>query len=325
LASANVTRAQQEKLALESNMRILKDQYNLLARTPAQLAGGGQVVVDRFADIDRDIETLNNQLLVLRQRYKDTYPEVQAVLERRDAALKRREEILRGTPIVPQVDNSETSTTVVSAIPVNPQAARDARELEIRIQQTDSALEAKTIEIEGIEKELKKITDQIKVYQGRLESAPAGERQYAELVRDESIAKGKWTGLQENLAKAQLSADMEGRKQGEKLELLDPASLPGTPTEPKRPVIISIGAAAGLLLGIVLAGVREVKDTTLKNLKDVRAYTEKAVLSSVPLVEAESIVRQRKRQQWLAWTAACILGVAIMGGSIAYYYLIKAA
>jgi len=39
-------------------------------------------------------------------------------------------------------------------------------------------------------------------------------------------------------AKAQIAQDMEGRKQGETLELLDPPSLPLNPTEPRRPMIM---------------------------------------------------------------------------------------
>ena len=34
------------------------------------------------------------------------------------------------------------------------------------------------------------------------------------------------------------------------------------------------------MLGLCLAGAREVKDTALKNLKDVRAYTQLPVLGS---------------------------------------------
>jgi hypothetical protein len=122
---------------------------------------------------------------------------------------------------------------------------------------------------------------------------------------------------------AQIAQDMETRKQGETLELLDPASLPLTPTEPKRPMIISIGAGIGLLLGIVIAGALEMKDTSLKNLKDVRAYTQMAILGSIPLLENDFVVRRRKRLAWLGWTTASLAAVVIMSGSVVYYYVTK--
>jgi len=81
-----------------------------------------------------------------------------------------------------------------------------------------------------------------------------------------------------------------------------------------------MGAGLGLLLGLVIAGAREMKDTSLKNLKDVRAYTQIAILGSVPLLENDFVVRRRRRMAWLAWTTACLLAVVTMAGSVVYYY-----
>ena len=103
------------------------------------------------------------------------------------------------------------------------------------------------------------------------------------------------------------------------MDLLDQASLPVTPTEPKRQLVIAGGAAVGLLIGLLLVGVREMKDTTLKNLKDVRAYTQLTVLGCVPLLEGDIVVKRRKRVALLGWSTAVVLGVLVMGGSVAYY------
>ena len=105
---------------------------------------------------------------------------------------------------------------------------------------------------------------------------------------------------------------MEGRKQGETLELLDPASLPTTPDRAEAAAWSSRSApASGLLLGLVIAAAREMKDTSLKNLKDVRAYTQMAILGSVPLLENDFVVRRRRRLAWLGWTTACLAAVVV--------------
>ena len=44
----------------------------------------------------------------------------------------------------------------------------------------------------------------------------------------------------------------------------------------------------GFVIGLFLAGAREAKDTSLKNLKDVRAYTQLTILGSVPLARERS-------------------------------------
>ena len=122
------------------------------------------------------------------------------------------------------------------------------------------------------------------------------------------------------MSSSQIATNLENRRQGEQLELLDPASLPQTPSEPKRYIIVSVGAAVGLAVGLLIAGIREIKDTSLKNLKDVRAYTQLPILGSVPLLENDLVVRRRKRVSWMAWSTACLVGVLIMSGSVVYYY-----
>jgi hypothetical protein len=170
---------------------------------------------------------------------------------------------------------------------------------------------------------MKRVNDSIASYSSRVETVPAGARQYGDLLREKEIARTKYVGLDINLQKAQIAQDMEGRKQGETLELLDPPTLPQTQTEPKRPMIIAIGAGVGLLLGFVIAGALEMKDSSLKNLKDVRAYTQMAILGSIPLLENDFVVRRRKRLAWLGWTTASLAAVVIMSGSVVYYYVTK--
>ena len=106
--------------------------------------------------------------------------------------------------------------------------------------------------------------------------------------------------------------------------MLDAASLPDTPTAPKRPMIISVGFGIGLVVGLLIVAIREVKDTSLKNLKDARLYTQLNILGSIPLLENDLVVQRRKQMMWVAWGAATVAGLAIMGITVAHYYLSKA-
>src|SRR5207244_13365759 len=119
---------------------------------------------------------------------------------------------------------------------------------------------------------------------------------------------------------SETAKDLEEAKAGETLEVLDPPSDPITATEPNRLKFAGIGTGAGLLLGVVLAGAKEMKNASLKNLKDVRAYTNLPVLSSIPLLENALLVRRKRRLQWLAWSSAIIIGSIAMSGSAYYYY-----
>jgi capsular polysaccharide biosynthesis protein len=142
-------------------------------------------------------------------------------------------------------------------------------------------------------------------------------------MRERSSAKAAYEEIQVKSLSSEMGKKIEDRKQGELLEVLDPASLPQSPTQPVRSLIIGAGAGAGLIIGLLVAAAREMKDSTLKNLKDVRAYTQLTVLGSVPLLENDLVVRRRRRLAWLAWSTACLAGCMIMAGSVVFYLTTK--
>jgi uncharacterized protein involved in exopolysaccharide biosynthesis len=163
----------------------------------------------------------------------------------------------------------------------------------------------------------------IRGFQTRLQGIPAGEKEYTDLLRDRDLARAKYLDLAANRARSTVAMHLEQRRQGETLELIDPASLPSEPFAPKRTTMLPIGAVIGLVLGIIIVAVREMKDTSLKNLKDARMYTQLNILGSVPLLENDVVVQRRKQMIWVGWTTATLAGLAIMTASVARYYLAK--
>jgi succinoglycan biosynthesis transport protein ExoP len=183
------------------------------------------------------------------------------------------------------------------------------------------------VQIQGVnmnmDEQLKKIQSLnavISQYQARIDASPQLEQQYASLVRDYSLAKSTYEDMTRRHEASETAKDMEEHKAGENLEVLDPASDPQAPTEPNRLQMAAIGSGLGLVLGVVLAGAKEMKNTSLKNLKDVRAYTNLPVLSSIPLLENALLVRRKRRLLWLAWSSAIIIGSIAMSGAAYYYY-----
>jgi succinoglycan biosynthesis transport protein ExoP len=319
-----MSRANQDKLQLESNLRIVRDRQAELNRQPAPEQSAAAVERnERLNEVDRDIDAQQDMLRVMRQRYSDAYPDVQAAQLRLEALRQKRSDIVKESDTKKQEDAKKVDKTPAAPRPDPPALAAEKRDLDTRAKQLQAAIEAKDVELEDYAKQMKRASDGIKNYQARIEQVPIGDQEYTGLLRDRDMAKQRYVQAQEKVDRAQVSQEMENRKQGEMLELLDPASLPSTPTEPKRYVVIPVGAAIGLLLGFVIAGGREMKDTSLKNLKDVRAYTQMAILGSIPLLENDFVVRRRKRLAWLGWTTACLAAVVIMSGSIVYYYVSK--
>lgn len=318
---ASISRANAEKLTLENNLRILRDQVAELKKTPAsQDPTAVQHRNDKLADAEREVQAIQDQLRVLRQRYSDTYPDIKAEEGRLKIAQDKRDALLKEDAELKKAEESKKDGSVKT---LNPQIQREIRDKEVVASQIQAAIEAKDLEIAEANKAIKRSSDMIKTYTAHIESVPLGEKDYDDLLREQAIKKEDYLALQQRLERAQISQEMQNRNQGERLEILDPATLPNNPSQPKRPVVIGIGAGIGLLLGVAMAGAREMKDTALKNLKDVRAYTQLAILGSVPLLENDFVVRRRRRLAWLGWTTACLAAVVIMSGSIVYYFTTK--
>lgn len=322
---SQISRANQDKLQMTSQIQILKDGQTSVAKEQPleQQTLAYQQKNEKLTEAERDVQNTELRLNLLLQKYEEGYPDVQTVRGQLVVAKQRRDNLLKEEAAAKKTEATTTAAAAPSR-PANPVQARELRSIDANIRTLQSNIEAKDLEVAGYNKQIAQVNEQIKLYGSRVETVPAGAREYGDLLREREIAKEKYVTLDNNLAKAQIAQDMEGRKQGETLELLDPASLPLTQTAPNRPMYISIGAAVGLLLGIVIAAALEMKDTSLKNLKDVRAYTQMAILGSIPLLENDFVVRRRKRLAWLGWTTASLAAVVIMSGSVVYYYVTKA-
>jgi polysaccharide chain length determinant protein (PEP-CTERM system associated) len=314
-------RAEMDKLSLETNLRVEKARKTELTRETPQAAAAiaASMKSERMLEAERDIRVLEDGLAVARQRFTEAYPDVQNIKNRLALAKQRKVEI--------QKDEAENKTVVVPAAPLaaNRQLQLEVMDVDGNVQRLESASRAKDLEIADLDTQIKQVQAGIGKVEAQITAAPLGEQQYGDLLREREIAKEKYINLDARLSTAEISRDMEFRGQGEQLQLLDAASLPQNPTQPKRPMVVGVGAGLGLLLGMVFAAAREVKDTSLKNLKDVRAYTQMTILGSIPLLENDFVVRRRRRMAWLGWTTACLMAVVTMAGSIAYYYYKQSA
>jgi protein tyrosine kinase modulator len=305
------SRNDQQRLMLESEVRINKDRISALKDNAPQ----AQARNERITDLDHQIETLETTIEGMRDRYTDDFPDLQQARQQL-AILKRQRDDL---------NKQEKPGATPKNIPVieSPAVTRERMDYQATAEQLKTALQANQMEAHQIAKEIDDVNSEIKQYQSRVTAVPAGETEESELIRDRDLAKAKYQDLELKLQRSAISMDMENRKEGESLEVLDQASLPETPTAPKRSMIIPAGAVLGLLVGIVLIAIREVKDTSLKNLKDARLYTQLSILGSIPLLENDLVVQRRKQIMWVGWATATLVGLAVMAGSVAHYYMNK--
>jgi uncharacterized protein involved in exopolysaccharide biosynthesis len=301
------TRNSERLMILDSSLHIAKDRLaSVQASSPQSLARN-----EKANEIEREISNLESTIASMKDRYTDDYPDLQSARDRLAVLKRQRDDALKN------IGKGDSGSD-------NPLMTRERLEAQAAVEAIQSQIKAATLEEQQNRRELGAVNSALKSFQTRIEGVPGGEKEYTEILRDSELARQKYEEMEKKMHATTLSLDVERRKQGETLELLDSASMPTDPTEPKRLTIIPIGLVAGLLVGALLVAFREVRDTSLKNLKDARLYTQLSILGSIPLLENDVVVQRRKQFMWLGWATATILGLAVVAGSVAHYYLNKA-
>lgn len=317
--STQISRYQADKIGLESQLAIETRRENVMNSISSDPVVIAQQQVPQKSQktfqAEQVVEVLTDKLRQLREQYKDNYPTVKAAQEDLNAAQARLDQSQKEDA----AEFARRNEAVPGKAGKSVASVRESLDRDATISSIQSRIAADDTEVQNLDAQLKNTNVQIKILQGRLDSVPTSEKEYEDLKREQAIKQEEYAQMTKNLAKANITQTMEDRKEGEHLESLDPANLPESPSYPNHPLVIGMGAGLGLILGIAIAGAREMKDTSLKNLKDVRAYTQMAILGSIPLLENDFVVRRRRRLAWLGWTTACLAAVVLMSGSVLYY------
>ena len=238
--NAALGRIGQDKMLLESDLRSVKNQR--VAIMPTLENAVRRPKNDRVTQIDRDIMQMEANLSTLRQHYKDTYPDApQAPGAAHQHEADARQDPGRGR------DRKRKRTR--GQLPPDewiPCMSAKPRQLDAAIERIEAQLKVKDNEAKNYNAEIANTEKALKVIQARIQSTPVSEQQYGDIIRDREVAKLKYDDLNKKRAQSQIAEDLERRQQGETLEVLDPASLPQSPTQPKRGVIYRRGYGNGL-------------------------------------------------------------------------------
>jgi uncharacterized protein involved in exopolysaccharide biosynthesis len=314
-----LSQAQARKVMLEQSLQNLIADQNFYVQHGEDVVnsggGGGGVKSQQLVALEALLTQQKSRLASMLKLYGENYPEINSiraeisVTESQKADLEKQLEAqAASTP--------EKGPTKVANVGVQArleELKNSIATIKIQIQTTQGDID-RIIKNQGL------VAQKIVAYQARIEQAPLNEQEYMQLTSDYQLAKTNYESMVQKRDSSETAKDLEQHKGGENLELLDPASLPEQATDPNRPAWAAIGTALGLVIGIVLAGAKEMRDASLKNLKDVRAYTNLPVLSSIPLLENALLVRRKRRLFWLAWSSSFIVGCLAMTVSVYYHF-----
>jgi uncharacterized protein involved in exopolysaccharide biosynthesis len=319
-ANESLSRNQQQKLQIETQLQNYNTQlnyYTAQGEDTATLAGPAAVRNEKLNNLNQRIMDQQSKVAAMAEMMTKDHPDIrqaQATL----ASLEKQKADAEGEDVAQQ-SAAASAQPQVRKIP-NPQNQKMVQDLQGSIAMLKTEIQSINLQMDEKLRQVSELNRQIVGYNSRIESSPQLEQQYAGLMREYTMSKTTYEEMSKRSQQSETAKNLEEHKAGENLELLDAPSDPTTPTDPNRLEIAAIGTGLGLMLGVVLAAGKEMKNTSLKNLKDVRAYTNLPVLSSIPLLENALLVRRKRRLHWLAWSVAIIIGSIAMSGSAFYYY-----
>ncbi len=277
-----------------------------------------------LAQVNKTVETIESNIQQLRLQYSDTYPQVKAALKTLELWKQKQADLK--VKVEAREEAAAAKAAADAAKPKEPKTSADLQQIKIR-NQVDVDLADIDLKEKHLTDDITRVKAAMATYEKEseevnqmLKDSTGIEAQYEDLVHNKQLAEESYLDLLKKQQLAEANKQLIERKAGEILDVLDPASLPVQPTKPNRYYIIGSGFAMSMILGIGMAGLQEAKDTSLKNLKDVRAYTNLPVLCSIPLLENTMLVKRKKRLTYLAWAAAVIVGAAAVSASVVYYF-----
>jgi len=175
--------------------------------------------------------------------------------------------------------------------PLSPnEVARQKRlkELQTELEMIDREIASELADIASFKKTLND-------YEGKIASVPSRETDLTALMRDYETLKKSYEDLLARQQESNIAANLERRQIGEQLRIVDPASFPERPSNQKERLAALLGGGiGGLLLGVLMVGFLEYRDSSFKTEDDVARVLALPVLALIPVMDAGEQPGNRK-------------------------------
>jgi len=206
-----------------------------------------------------------------------------------DLHLKEKELATRYTARHPELREVQRQIRELEAAIANePKKPRtDLSATYMKYSDLKSQLESTNQRLDSYQRELSRISTQILSYQRRVEATPQHERALAEMSREYHVNESQFHDMLDKQLDAKLALGIQKSETGLAFSVVEPASLPATPSSPQRERLILMGLFAGLGLELVLAFVMEQNDTTFSTVDDLQGFTRMPILAAIPNIATD--------------------------------------
>ena len=302
---AQLSRAQEQRVYMQSLLNGYRDMAARGLAAPG--ASGAPRVLSPLQTAQSELANLRAQRDALLRNYTPQHPDV----------IKIEREIAKKTSQVETLKSAKAPADPESKTPVVASGGTDQEEAAVA--QLKSQLEANRLEIESLTKEENRLKAKVSEYQARLNSTPVREQQLSEVMRDYDLLKKNYADLLSKQQQSQLATNLEKQQEGQQFRLVDPPSLPAIPSGPKRLKMSGGGAAAGLVLGIALAFLMDMKAASFHTEQELSKRFGPGLVLGIPLLLTRAEKRKLAWRHSLEWAAGSVL-VLLVGATELYIH-----
>jgi uncharacterized protein involved in exopolysaccharide biosynthesis len=212
-------------------------------------------------------------------------------------------DVARAQAVVASLERELQAATARAA---QPSTVKPENPAYINIQSQLASTRASLQSLEAARKDLnRRMTD----YAKRLEATPTVETEYLDLVRDRENSVRKHQEITSRLMEAQVSAELEVQRKGERFSLIDPPELPEKPDRPNRMAILLLGAFLALAGGIGSGVAADNLDRTIRTADQLGRVMRAAPLTVIPYLPSEGELEALGRRRTVVGLAG--LGVVV--------------
>jgi capsular exopolysaccharide synthesis family protein len=162
----------------------------------------------------------------------------------------------------------------------------DVVSVERQIETSKRDIEATTrTYADGLGEQVRALDGRIALLRASVQLLPAQQVEYARLLRNQKGVEDIMNQVQSRLKEAEITAAV----QDSTAQVLDRAELPGGSLGTSKPVIFAVALFAGLLVGVLVAFLRDWLDTTVHNEQDVMAIVRAPVIGIIPNLRQDAL------------------------------------
>jgi polysaccharide chain length determinant protein (PEP-CTERM system associated) len=243
-------------------------------------------------DNERRLESLKMELINLRTKFSDQYPDVK----------KLKQEIAELSEKVAQDKARQDAEKESKEERVNNPAYVTMR----------ARLAGIRTDIASVRNNLADLEKEAIEYQARLAATPEVEQKYNALISQRNTLNLKLSDLQAKMMEARVSQAVETEQKGERFSLVESARLPDKPFKPNRLAIVLIGIVLGIGAGVGFAAIAEFSDTSFRDGDSLARATGFPVLTEVTwIITPQERMKIRLKRVTLFVVAVGIIAAAV--------------